>query len=90
MLLADLVYAIYLVLKSNIAITKFFTSKIHRKEEKIILISEEEMRGLNKSTMRERENDKDSGSGSGSAIGSRNDIMSRDSKSSSKIHPIDS
>jgi len=94
MLLADVVYAIYLVLKSNIAIAKFFTSKIHRKEEKIILISEEEMRGLNKSTARENEKDSGSGSGSGngSVVGSRNNIMPKEAKSSSssKVYPVDS
>jgi len=43
---ADLAYAIYLILKANISLSRFFESKIHRDEEKIIIISEDELRGL--------------------------------------------
>jgi len=43
---ADLAYAIYLILKANIALSRFFESKIRRDEEKIVIISEDELRGL--------------------------------------------
>lgn len=46
MLGADFVYAIYLILKANISLSRFFESKIRRDEEKIIIISEDELRGL--------------------------------------------
>jgi len=95
MLLCDLVYAIYLILKSNVVISKFFTSKIHRKEEKILFISEEEMRGLNKSALsssrdHNEKEEKDSGSGSGSGHGSRNSLGKESKSSSAKIFPINS
>lgn len=46
-LAADLAYAMFLVLKSNIAIWKFFESKIRKDEEKIVIVTEDELRGLN-------------------------------------------
>ncbi len=43
---ADFAYAMFLLLKTNISLKKFFESKIRRDEEKIIIISEDELRGL--------------------------------------------
>lgn len=42
----DLLYALYLVIKTKIGFGKFFESKIHRDEEKVVIISEDELRGL--------------------------------------------
>lgn len=44
----DFLYALYLLFKTKIGFGKFFESKIHRDEEKIVIISEDELRGLRK------------------------------------------
>lgn len=44
----DFLYALYLLFKTKIGFGKFFESKIHRDEEKVVIISEDELRGLRK------------------------------------------
>ena len=54
MLGADFIYAIYRLLKSNVSISKFFESKIRKEEENVVIVNEDELRGL-KSTNKSME-----------------------------------